>query len=256
MPEFAGKAMSNDVYVLDQIDVGDTAAVDDGGGIDWIDAGAALLFPVRISLGNTVDSGVVTSALASVLDGDFTSLLVRGIVENARGGNLADTIEGNLLANVIFGDQASAGAGGDDSITGESGHDTVYGGGGNDTIDGDLGITGVDGNDVLYGNDGNDSINGNGGLDTVEGGLGADTLVGETVSYASSDARVVVSLGQFSSTVSGGHADGDSVFLARGVIGSAHNDLISDSVATFNGTNLTRVFGLGGGGCHLAGWWP
>ena len=75
---------------------------------------------------------------------------------------------------------------------------------------------GTDPADVLKGGDGEDSLEGGAGDDTLEGGAGADELDGgddetgaNTLSYAGSDAGVIVNLA--TASVSGGHAEGDEI---------------------------------------------
>ncbi len=74
------------------------------------------------------------------------------IIENATGGNLADTLTGNAAANVLNGR------------------------GGNDFL------RGYAGNDVLLGELGNDTLVGGLGADSLRGGAGADTFDFNTVS--------------------------------------------------------------------------
>ena len=69
-------------------------------------------------------------------------------------------------------------------------------------------IIGDDHNNIIEGDDGADQLNGNGGLDTL--------------SYEHSDAAVNVDLS--TNTVSGGHADGDQIFMFENVMGSEYND--------------------------------
>ena len=77
---------------------------------------------------------------------------------------------------------------------------------------------------VLKGGDGDDDLEGMAGNDTLEGGAGADELHGgftgtagaanseaNTLSYASSDAGVTVNLTADNVSVSGGHAEGDTL---------------------------------------------
>ena len=77
-------------------------------------------------------------------------------------------------------------------------------------------LTGNDEANVLKGGAGDDELTGGGDADTIEGGAGADELdggvarsaaneVGDTLSYASSDAGVTVNL--TTAKVSGGHAE-------------------------------------------------
>jgi VCBS repeat-containing protein len=101
-------------------------------------------------------------------------------VENAIGGEGADSINGNAAANVL------EGRGGIDNIWGRGGDDTIRGGDGNDILVGGFGgnapgsgkdtIFGGDGNDQLFGEDDNDILWGGTGADQYAGGAGNDTL--------------------------------------------------------------------------------
>jgi Ca2+-binding RTX toxin-like protein len=135
------------------------------------------------------------------------------VIENATGGDGADTIVGNSVNNVL------KGGGGGDNISGGTGNDTLCGGTGNDTLDGGSGtdtavysdatsgvtvnlslttaqavggglgsdtltlienLTGSNYGDVLTGSSGNNVLNGGTGNDTLGGGTGNDTLDGGT----------------------------------------------------------------------------
>lgn len=124
------------------------------------------------------------------------------VIENARGGNGADTIIGNDAANTLFGrngaDALSGGLGADilygnidsDILYGNRDDDTLYGGQERDSLLGGQGDDAIYGNratDTLYGGTGNDSLYGGqeddalfggGGNDTLQGGRGDDILFG------------------------------------------------------------------------------
>ena len=74
-------------------------------------------------------------------------------------------------------------------------------------------LWGLGGDDSLVGRDGDDTIEGGAGADELDGGYtgtgGAMNDQANTLSYASSDAGVMVNLGSVS--VSGGHAEGDDI---------------------------------------------
>ncbi|MEP4196087.1 MAG: calcium-binding protein [Aliishimia sp.] len=112
-------------------------------------------------------------------------------------------------------------------------------------------INGNSGNDNIKGGAGNDVIKGGSGADTIEGGAGADVLDAgdgdDIVSYASSDAGVVVNL--VTETASGGHATGDVIKDFRGIIGSDHDDTLTgkDNANKINGgAGDDSIIGLGG----------
>ncbi len=83
--------------------------------------------------------------------------------------------------------------------------------------------------DVLTGDDGDNSIHGGDGVDILEGGAGADYLSGgfdgDTVSYAGSNARVIVRLSF--NEVSGGHAEGDRISGFHNIVGSEYGDALT-----------------------------
>ena len=94
----------------------------------------------------------------------------------------------------------------------------AYGTPGNDRLTGDLS------KDYMTGLAGDDHLVGSGGADKLEGGDGNDTL-----SYASSNAAVTVNFQ--SNSVSGGHAAGDTLSGIEIVVGSAHNDTLTGTIA-------------------------
>lgn len=77
------------------------------------------------------------------------------LVENAIGGDFADTIIGNFADNQLWAGDGS------DQVFGEDGNDTILGG---------------NGRDLLLGGPGNDLISGEGGDDVMDGGSGNDTF--------------------------------------------------------------------------------
>ncbi len=208
------------------------------------------------SLGTTIKS----SGIYYVKTGDTvvgSRVIVNALVENARGSDGKDFIQGNEVSNIIYGDYTADGAGGDDILWGAAGNDEMYGGDGQDEV------AGGEDNDVLYGNDGNDIMNGDSGIDRIEGGVGADDLsggsdAGDTVAYTNSDAGVTVRLTAGDSTTGrGGDAAGDTIRGFTGVIGSAFDDNIKDTVVgsvgsgqndnTFEGGDGHDRLVLGGG---------
>lgn len=254
-------AYNTDNFLTD----GSTAAVFKGGsGLDryvvtFDDISSASYSIVNLTLGSAerylVFSGFAADTLMDI--------------ENVTGGARGDTITGSAVANVLDGGP------GDDTILGEGGADRLIGGAGIDEVNyffsplgvrinlslltaqnspgteahGDIlsgfeiligsnagadTLTGTAGSDQLYGVDGWDLLIGGAGADTLDGGFGMDT-----VSYAASNAPIVVSLLGLG-FVYGGHADGDDLFSIESVIGSAY----SDTIAGGNSVNSLQ----GGGG--------
>lgn len=76
---------------------------------------------------------------------------------------------------------------------------------------------------------GNDNVIGNIADNVLEGGAGADTLDGgpglDTASYTASPDAVVINLA--AGTVTGGHADGDTLLSIENLTGSGHDDTLT-----------------------------
>lgn len=245
--------MANNIYTVDLLVTGtETITVtDDGTGSDWLTVQGVYETQTDLRLAWSTDEfGNATEAMGLYF---FPSnighrLVIEGVIENIRGSNGLDFIQGNELANILYGDQAASGIGDADSLYGYDGQDTIYGGAGNDWIGG-----GND-DDLMSGNNGVDTISGGAGNDTVIGGAGADDLAGggdarDMVSYVGSNAGVRVSLTYGSSTIGrGGHAAGDEIYGFADVTGSAHADVIVDTVkATIAfGYNSNQFFGGAG----------
>jgi serralysin len=212
------------------------------GGDDWLILTGTYSQACNIVLGYTYNAGIASSARANIFDtpNPTRTLTVTGLIENAMGSDSADGIIGNTSNNILYGDNTRTGAGGSDTLSGDEGLDTLYGGAGGDEL------SGMEDNDELYGDAGSDTLYGGSGVDFLEGGAGADTLSGgaddgDAISYENSDAGVNIVL-RFGTTaiVSGGHATGDSVTGVNYVVGSAHNDKISESLTA--GLQLASLF--------------
>lgn len=168
-----------------------------------------------------------------VADDDFAAI-------NGSNGN--DTIHGSLTYDYIYA------SGGDDSVDGGNGDDDLHGGNGNDTI------LGSGGYDFLYGDGGNDIMNGGASYDFLWGGAGNDTMIASTGfdefhGEAGFD-TVVAAAG--SGTIRIAKIDGveavswDGIKTAK-ILGSAGNDVMDFSTATFTGISSV----LGGSGNDL-----
>lgn len=252
--------MANNNYIVDVLAPGTATVVvtDDGTGSDWLTFAGVYALPVDIRLSWTSTGGVSTEAMGFY----FTSgnvghrLVVKGLIENVRGSNGADTIQGNEAANILFGDQAATGIGGNDVMGGGDGNDVLYGGTGNDQL------SGGGGNDKLFGDVGNDIISGGAGIDQIEGGLGADQLSGgatarDLLSYVSSNAAVNINITFGSTTIGGGgHAAGDTINGFSDVVGSAFSDILADTVKStvaFGGNDNYFFGGDGNDSLFLGG---
>ncbi|WP_085640316.1 calcium-binding protein [Pseudomonas sp. B3(2017)] len=130
-------------------------------------------------------------------------------------------------------------------------------------------INGTNGADTLTGTDGDDEINALGGNDMIKGSAGADKInggdgTGDVVDYSGSSQAINVDLIQGGGTGRagiGGDAEGDTLTNIEKVIGTEFNDTFSvdkgtatfeggagDDVYIINGSNLTNVIELAGGG--------
>jgi len=115
---------------------------------------------------------------------------------------------------------------------------------GTDTILGFENITGGAKNDNLIGSDGVNTIFGGAGDDIIEGGAGADFLYGgattsvvsgtDTLSYSKDTTGVMINL--VTNTVSGGDAEGDTIFGFTNVYGGSGDDTLIGTI----GNNLIR----------------
>ncbi len=190
-----------------------------------------------------------------------------GIAEEIEGGDGGDTLNGGTGAGDTVSYESSdrrvrvdLDAGGATAASVSGGHATgdtitnfenIKGSAYGDVLEAVNGTVGETGS-TLWGLGGDDSLVGGAGNDTIEGGAGADELDGgksgdagamntesNTLSYAGSDAGVIVDLGRVS--VSGGHAEGDDIETYEytdnmGTADDASDDVEVD-VATF--TNVT-----------------
>ena len=191
----------------------------DSGGIDTIDASGAVPGPNTSIFGE--DGFQFPNQIIDLREGAFSSVgldfptgerffeqrMLRNniaisfgtVIENAIGGEGADTITGNSVDNVLTGN------GGRDTLAGGSGDDTLIGGAGVDTLKGEAD------DDRLFGGDGDDKLEGGSGTDTLDGGAGADTLNGgtgyDTASYANATDRIVRQT--IATSIFGGHSEGE-----------------------------------------------
>ena len=177
---------------------GDTLS---GGPDDDADADDTLSYEssddrVRITLN---DTGAATASRGHA-SGDMATNF-----ENVRGSAHDDDLTGNSAANKLWG------LAGDDDIDGAGGDDTIEGGAGADELDG--GYTPANGDGTLGDDDGNRNFENN------------------TLSYASSDAAVTVNLA--TASVSGGHAEGDTIATYERLVPTDDDPSNEVDVATF-----------------------
>ena len=114
----------------------------------------------------------------------------------------------------------------------------------------------------VIGTDEDDMLTGDAMPNEIEGGDGGDVLVGgdgggDTVSYATSDRRVRVDLGDGTaeadgSSNSGGHATGDTISGFENIKGTAYGDVLTARsmirmmYSGYNGIQGSTLWGLGG----------
>jgi subtilisin-like proprotein convertase family protein len=231
---------------------------DTDGGIDWINASAA------------IDATIINlnAGALSTIHGRSLTIAAGTVIENAVTGDGNDMLTGNDVANTLLGMR------GNDTLEGRGGADRLEGGAGIDTasylasnlgIDIDLtrasqtgghaqgdvlvGIENVTGsahadrisgdgnanmlsggigNDTIGGGAGNDYLSGGSGNDILTGGSGSDRLDGsdgiDTASYATSTLGVTVDLQTGMGT--GGDAAGDILSGVENLIGSNQADVL------------------------------
>ena len=129
---------------------------------------------VRVTLNGVTDSSPQATTSRGHASGDNATNF-----ENVRGSAFDDDLTGDALPNKLWG------LAGDDTIEGRGGNDTIEGGAGADELDGGY----TDGDTGTAGNQANSQVN--------------------TLSYATSNARVTVNL--MTASASGGHATGDTI---------------------------------------------
>lgn len=214
--------------------------------------------------GTADDDSILGEGGDDMLFGEDGNDVLRGGQGNDSlfGGEGDDMLVGNAGDDGLdggAGDDRLIGGGGNDLLWGRDGDDSLYGGGGHDLLRGGGGddllfggadndtLAGNNGNDTLYGDDGDDRLIGGDGDDelyagtgnnTLFGGDGNDTLIGgpgnnlldggagiNTLSYAASDAGVVVDLG--AGVLAQGDAANDTVSGFSNLIGSDHRDTLT-----------------------------
>lgn len=139
----------NDTYYLPDANQTGTAwrCIWDAAGVDTLrynGSRSAILNLNAATLDSTPAAGGIPS-YAQGIYGGFT-IANRVVIENALGGNGADTITGNAVSNIL------SGRSGNDTITGGLGNDKMYGGAGADVVDGGWGadyLSGGLGGDVF-----------------------------------------------------------------------------------------------------------
>ena len=229
------------------------------------DAQGDVLRNIEVVIGSGHADRLIGSAGNDTLNGlaGHDTLIGRAGDDVLSGGDGADLLEGgagNDLMRGGFGGDGLYGGDGLDRLYGSFGNDTLGGHNGDDKMFGGAGddlLRAGEGNDALHGDEGADQLFGGDGDDRLMGGAGADMLDGGAgfnwASYARSDAGVTVDLAK--GLGQGGEAEGDVLLNIRGVIGSAHGDLLVGSARRdlLNGAAGNDTLSGGGGADSLFG---
>jgi len=223
----------------DFIEGGVGADVLDGGdGFDTASyAGSQIGVHVTLQEGTTLGTGTGGDAEGDTLTG----------FEALSGSIYSDFLVGNSGDNLLVGGE------GNDFLEGMAGADRLLGASGSDFAvysSSDAGVQvnlargeafggHAEGDELdriehLIGSAHRDTLIGNGLDNIIEGGAGDDVLDGgegsDTISYAESDAGIVIDLAN--NKVSGGHGDGDEIANFENVIGSNFDDEITIKIGT------------------------
>jgi serralysin len=195
----------------------------------------------------------------NTLNGDSGDDILKGFggADILNGGSGSDFLQGGKGADVLIGGEGLDTADysfSTDSVVISLANNTATGGEAHgDSFSSIENITGSGFGDALAGNaernvlqggNGDDILTGLAGNDVIEGGTGADVMSGggddDTLSYASSQERVIVGLEK--GDVMGGGAAGDTIpfYDFENIIGSAYSDLLAG-----NGANNTFKGGAG-----------
>ena len=160
-------------------------------------------------------------------------------IENVSGSQTTDWIWGDSNNNILEGNGGNDelhGGSGNDGLYGGDGDDRLYGGSGADTLDGGTGFDVVDYSerssfnmetegDILISIEG---ILGSSGNDIFVGGSDSQIFVGgagsNTISYKNDTTGVTIDLA--AQTVSGGHAEGDTIYNFSNATGGSGDDTI------------------------------
>jgi Ca2+-binding RTX toxin-like protein len=159
--------------------------------------------------GDVLNGGSGLHDVADYADSDTAVTVSIGGVPAATGGHsTGDTFVGiEDLTGSAFGD----------ALAGNSFQNVLRGGAGADSLNSSTN------NDQVYGGSGDDLLVGGRGADVIDGGADNDT-----VSYANSDGRIILTLVNGAGTATGsGHGAGDTITNVENITGSAFNDIIT-----------------------------
>lgn len=187
----------DDTYRFDaDSQLGSDTIDESGGGVDTLDFSRTESWEVAIDLGLTT---------IQTVNANLKVTLGLGVIENATGGVLGDTLRGNSADNRLIG------GGGDDLLAGGAGMDTLLGNAGADVLDGGL------------------------DADVMNGGAGVDRVV------ITQDADFVLT--NTALTISGGAADTLISLESADLTGGAGNNLMDASAFTLGPVRLDGAGG-------------
>ncbi|MCB1449645.1 MAG: hypothetical protein KDJ67_05905 [Nitratireductor sp.] len=223
----------NDRFILRELDLAPLELINGGANTDTVELHDGGNFDLRDTIFSSVEiltfaSGSFNASAtmwASQIGAGFA-----GVIGNSGGADLLQFWLGTEVKIDLSGLTFQTWQGGDlVFIYGTTAGDEITGSMVADNIRGDIG------QDIILGGDGDDTIEGGADADELHGD--GNTSIGDTLSYAGSNSGVTVFLA--TNTVSGGHADGDTVSGFENVTGSHHVDYIyGDAGAnTINGNN-------------------
>ncbi len=255
--------------------------------------GQSSLTNLNFTNGIVSGSGSITQVALGTQFFDFASGILGGESFNGLSGgdtitgNNYSSIFGGTGNDTLTGGTgvtASGGLGNDTLVCTFANYATFSGGAGRDTIDfsqdnlsgatidlsiasfgffnstfsGFENVIGSQGDDNIIGSRASNTINGFSGDDTISGGARGDVLNGgagdgDTLSYESSSAKVIINL--LTDKASGGHAQGDTISLFENIFGSGFADrLTGNNVANIlNGFSGDDIINGGVGSDRLAG---
>lgn len=182
----------------------------------WLAATATLWRSIAVGSSEVSITGSTVTINPSVdlpIQTSFYVTVDAGALIDLAGNNFA-----GITDSTAFNFTTAAG----NVILGTAGADLLAGTASNDIING------LAGADTISGNDGDDVIDGGPANDTMNGG--ANTAFGDTVTYASATAAVIVSLASTAAQNTGGGGT-DTLSNFENLFGSAFNDRLTGSAA-------------------------
>ncbi len=198
--------------------------------------------------GEGIDTAYYTGSAAAVT----VTLAVSDGTEFTGTGSGGDAVE-DKLKNI----EGVVGSEHDDVLTGDDNANLLHGGDGSDMLEGGGDADNLNGGaaeDTLIGGDGNDILIGGKDSDVLDGGKEFDRVF-----YSDAEAGVTIDLSvvdsqEYTSGI-GSDADGDMLKSVEGIIGSAHQDVLTgnDEFNQFQGEDGADTLSGGKGDDYLVG---